>query len=388
MPDRVLARELHIDLCREADVLPLMRFIGTQWQAGHILSRDEALFRWQFAPELLKNQHPPGPTVLLARFGCEIVGMLGLTGFDLNVSGARVPAMWLSHWFAAPAYRVYNVALRLMRAARDLGVEAHATLGANEVSARLLARLGFEAIPSLPRWVGVFDVEAAAELVCVTNPEVLPAEALRLCRGHVAALPATAGSERRFRPTSWSSTTAAAWDRFWSERLAPQQVGASRDAAYLQWRYVAHPRFDYHVAFARQDADGAVEGVAVFRIEQVQDRATRVVRIVEFLASAAAEDGLVRWVLEAGRDAGAAMADFYCSSPRAAQAWIRAGFRRQGAESPGAAFPSRLQPLESGHFPMTTLVRLPEAWRGTLPQLVDDGRLYITKSDGDQDRPN
>lgn len=368
---------------------PLMHFIGAQWSAGHVLSRDEPLLRWQFDPDVLRGRTTPGPTVLLAWLGSEIVGMLGLTGFDLNAGGERYPAMWLSHWFAAPAYRAYNVALRLMWAARELGVEAIGTLGANEASTKLLTRVGLEVIPSLPRWVGVFDTEAAAELVCVANPGLGLADAVQLCRSHVVLWPAADRAMDALRAAGWSPATAAAWDRFWNETLAPKLVGASRDAAYLRWRYVGHPRFEYQMRFAQRDSDGAVEGIAVLRIEQVRGRAARVVRIVEFLASAAAENSLVRWVLEAGRDSGVTMGDFYCSSAPAAQALARAGFRREAATSEGtAAFPSRFQPLEPGHFPMTTLVRLPQAWRGTLGRLASDGRLYITKSDGDQDRPN
>src|SRR3989440_8856987 len=104
-----------------------MRFIGTEWRAGHIFSRDEQLLRWQFAPERLRGRQAPGPTVLLAWLDGVIVGMLGLTGFELNVVGDRCPAIWLSHWFAAPAHRRHNVALRLLWAARDLGFEAIAT---------------------------------------------------------------------------------------------------------------------------------------------------------------------------------------------------------------------------------------------------------------------
>jgi len=314
--------------------------------------------------------------------------MLGLTGFALNVVGDRFPAAWLSHWFAAPAYRGYDVALGLMRAARGLGVDALATLGANEVSSKLLPHLGFEALSTLPRWVGVFDVNAAAELVCVASPEMKLEDARQLCRGYRVELRGAVTREPEFRPATWNVATAASWDRFWSDTVAQQLVGASRDASYLRWRYVRHPRFEYQVRFAQRDSDGSVEGITVFRVEQVRDRTTRVLRIVEFLSSPAAEAGLVRCVLEAAGDSGAAMGDFYCSSLAAAQAFARVGFKRASADSHGSAFPARLQPLEAGHYQMTALVRLPEAWRGRLRQLVDDGRLYITKSDGDQDRPN
>jgi hypothetical protein len=379
---------LRIEACRDADVARLMTFIGSQWRAGHIFSRDEALLRWQFAPERLRGRSSPGPTVLLAWLNGEIVGMLGVAGFDLSLLGTRYSGVWLSHWFASPAHRSSNVAMRLIWAARELGVDAFATLGANEVSTKLLACLGLQVIPDLPRWVGVFDADSAADLLCAANPGLLREDAVRQCRNHLVVAPASDRRGDDYRSVPWDAAVAGAWDRFWADRLAPRLVAATRDAAYLQWRYVAHPRFTYHVRFARRERDDAVEGLVVFRVEQVRDRPWRVIRIVDFLASEEGEACLVAAVREAARASGAVLGDFYCSSAPAAGALGRAGFRLQPAGGDGAAFPSRLQPLQPGHFRMSALARLPGEWRGALLGLADDGRLYLTKSDGDQDRPN
>jgi hypothetical protein len=376
-----------VEFCRDADVPALMRFIGSQWHPDHVLSRDETLLRWQFAPERLQGQRAPGPTVMLAWLEGEIIGMLGLTGFEFNVLGERYPAMWLSQWLATPAHRRHNVGLSLIWAARDLRLDAVATLGANAFTAQLLARLGLELIPSLSRWVGVFDVAAAAELVCGANPTLSLPAAAALCRTHVVQQPTGAKAMDGLRAVEWSTDTAAAWDRCWSGVLARRFVGACRDAAYVTWRYVSHPRFEYQLRCAQRASDGAVEGIAVWRVERVRDRATWVLRIVEFLGSPAAEAVLAQSVLEGARDSGAALGDFYCASARAAEVLARIGFQRAPAAPGGVVFPSRFQPLESQHFPMTTLVRLPGAWRGRMRELLDEGRLYITKSDGDQDRP-
>src|SRR2546421_653395 len=228
--DRVADPAVRFELCRDCDVPALMRFIGTHWRAERVLSRDEPLLRWQFAPELVRGRQLPGPTVMLAWLGREIVGMLGLTAFDLNVAGERYPAAWMSHWFATPAYRGHNVAVGLMRAARELGVDALATLGANQASTSLLTQLGFEVLSSLPRWVGVFDVDAAAELACLANPDLSRENARRLCRDHRVERWRAVPSEREFRPVSWNPGTAMAWDRFWREKLAAELVGATRDA--------------------------------------------------------------------------------------------------------------------------------------------------------------
>ena len=139
-----MSDDIRIAACREAELPALMRFIGTHWRAGHILSRDETLLRWQFDPTLIKGRSLPGPSVMLAWHRDEIVGILGLIGFDLNVAGVPVAGAWLSHWFALPEYRARNVATRLILAVRGLGLEVLGAVGANDVSKKALLAWGWE----------------------------------------------------------------------------------------------------------------------------------------------------------------------------------------------------------------------------------------------------
>jgi hypothetical protein len=128
--------------------------------------------------------------------------------------------------------------------------------------------------------------------------------------------------------------------------------------------------------------------MAVFRPEQVRDRSETVLRVVEFLATPPAATALAHAVLQAARQLGVAYADFYCSSAVAARGLEDVGFKLENTTEDQPAFPTRLQPLEKGRFAMTGLLRLPPGMRGQLNNLVRAGRLYVTKSDGDQDRPN
>jgi hypothetical protein len=128
--------------------------------------------------------------------------------------------------------------------------------------------------------------------------------------------------------------------------------------------------------------------MVVFRCEQVRGRSEIVMRVVEFLATPPAQRALTRSLLEAARAAGVTYADFYCSSAAAARGLEEAGFHLESMGDDQPVFPTRLQPLEHGRFSLRALLRLPSAMRGRLNALVDAGRLYVTKADGDQDRPN
>jgi hypothetical protein len=384
-----VSSDIRIAACRDEDVPVLMRFIDAQWTAGHVLSRDEALLRWQFDPSRISGPALQGPAVLLAWDREEVVGMLGLTGFDWNAEGVPTTGAWLSQWLVSPENRSRGVAMRLLVETRALGLEVLGTLGANDVSTKVLSTLGWKLIPDLPRWIGVMDHRQAAALVIASDAAVAPETAKRLCQRHRVTGGMTARpSDESVEVVRWTPECAGPWDHFWREQLATKLVGASRDAAYLSWRYLEHPRFRYELRVARRRADGSVLGIAVFRVERVRERSERVLRILEFLASSEAEGDLATAIAEAAGEQRVAFADFYCSSPRAARGLEGLGFKLALVERAEPAFPSRLQPLEGGHSRMTGLVWVPPWQRGNLARVIDAGRLYLTKSDGDQDRPN
>ena len=374
---------IHIAACREQDIPALMDYIARRWLAGHVLSRDRTLLAWQYDPRRVVHGAFGGVTVQLAWQGQAIVGMLGLTGFVLNHDGTESPGVWLSNWHVNHECRGQNVALRLLLSVRDLGYDVIGSVGLNEVSARLL---GSDVVGDLPRWIGVFDAEATATLLATSGSAQ---DNLRSwCNKQLIRIQPAATSGEEVEIVSWSSALAAAWDSFWASHLAPTLVGTKRDASYLQWRYLEHPRFAYEVRVAREPRSGAVVGCTVFRVEQVLGREEKVLRVVEFMANPEAEGSLARAVVQACHRHRVSYADFYCSSARCARGLESVGFVLETRNGDSPTLPTRLCPLEPGSFTMTVALRPPPTLWGRLEDLRRTGRLYFTKSDGDQDRPN
>lgn len=359
-----------------------MSFIDAHWRRGHILSRDGALLRWQFAPGRLPGAQDDDLSVLLAWRGGKMVGMLGLIPFAFNFRGRRTSGAWLANWLALGDAR--GAGLMLMDAARKLGCEARFAFGIGQAVEALYARMGFEVLRRCPRWVAVLDAPAAEGLIAKANPDAT-AEAVRAAarqyavaeRGDPAAnaveVPGRLGSD---------------WDRAWESRFAPRLVGGCRDAAYLNWRYVEHPRFQYEKCFAYDEDHTQPAGLAIWRIEPVRDLPCKVLRIVEFLADGPAGAGLAQAVLAAGRRAGVALADFYCTSPAAAESLERAGFRRHEPTAAQPSVPARFQPLEGSDDTIRGAFWLSPAWRSQTGPLLSRDDFYVTKSDDDMDRPN
>ena len=371
---------ISIDWCAADRVPVLQSLIDSHWRKGHILARDGALLRWQY-------RHPSDPerlSVLLAEHNGDPVGMMGLIPCGFCVRGARVPGAWLAMWLTVPEWRPRRLGLRLLRQlfTRDYGMVG--VLGVNqETTGAIYKALGFAAFDVVPRWVRITSPEALANLVADNADRYSPAAragwAAAARRGLTAA-PAPA------RLAGWNPETAARWDQAWHEQFAPRLVGTWRDAAYLRWRYVDHPRYQYQLRFIESPSGGALEGLLVSRIEKVRDRGESVLRVVEFLSTASVGAALARVVLDEGEAAQVAFTDFFCTSAAVAPYLEGAGFVRE--EAMQAPLPSRFQPLDFNHTRLNGVFWIRPDIAGDSQAFFDTPAFYVTRADGDQDRPS
>jgi GNAT superfamily N-acetyltransferase len=351
-----------------AEQLPeLQAFFDEHWQRGHVLARDAELVRWQHRfPD-----HPDRVSMLVAREEGQIAGVLGMIPVAFCWRGRRVPGAWLAGWIATPHARSRQVGLRLLRHATDsLELSFIGVTGVNEKALRIYRALGFSICESIPRWVRVISEDALA----------------RLLRDRVSPLrePATApASTPGLQTVTWSDPLAQRWDDVWRQRLAPRLVGTWRDAAYLRWRYLEHPRFSYSVRVA-QDVDGSVRGMSVHRVAEVLGSRGRVVRVLELLGDEEAMTTLATDAVACGVKAGAAFADMYCTADAVAGPLASCGFTLSAGERD--SLPALFEPIDFNETRLTGAFSVGRELDGS--KLLHSGALYVTRSDSDQDRPN
>ena len=366
---------LRIDWCGSDEVAALQTFIATHWPTReHVLARDAGLLRWQYR----RHDGGDGTSVLGAWRGQELVGFLGVIETGFCVRGEQTSGGWLAMWVVAPDARETGAGLRLLREALQHYTVA-GCVGFNETAERLFVASGFSICQALPRWTRAVDVEALERLVHADATRYGP-DVRAVWRGQAARLvDAGAGAD------PWSDDAALAWDRTWGDLVAPRYVGTWRDSRYLAWRYVEHPGFEYELRVCRGDR-GSVEGLLVYRVEQVRDRAERVLRIVELLGEPAALRRLAAAAVAAGEDAGVAFVDASLTLRDAGDALESAGFIREGGNVP--TLPSLFQPLDSRRTRVPAALRCgPESGLHGEP-LFERRDVYVTRADGDQDRPN
>jgi hypothetical protein len=91
---------------------------------------------------------------------------------------------------------------------------------------------------------------------------------------------------------------------------------------------------------------------------------------------------LLEAVLEDARSQGVAVMDFFCASQRLSTVMTRHGFL-PGESEPAARIPMLFQPVDRRRSGIRFMVSL-----GSIPEAAEVQDWYVTKSDGDQDRPN
>jgi len=176
-------------------------------------------------------------------------------------------------------------------------------------------------------------------------------------------------------------------------------TGPARDGAYLHWRYVQHPTFQYSFIqipnSAAQSSQAGRIGLLVWRLETIRHKVgdqlhdvAKIGRIVEFLPTSrenAAHLLSHLWhVLDA---AGAFGCDCYLYHGQFGQWLTDAGLHRLDDRPDGNAVPSRFQPLDAAGGQIRSAVSLRTPPLPVYP-FAPDCTWYWTKSDSDQDRPN
>jgi FkbH-like protein len=353
--------------CRTEDVPALKEFVARSYGAQYVLGANDAYFEWQFGD---MTGEPVGEYRLrLAKLDGEIAGCLGYIPVDVNVAGQTRRGAWLANWMVAPEHRQLGLGPML---AREITAEFEVTLalGANEEARHILSRMGWTDFGMLHRYVAVLDPEQASVLA--------ESGTLHWPDGPVPTAKEGNSQIAVTRIECFTQEAADLWDAMRGNEAA--FAATRRTLSYLNWRYTDHPQFPYRLFEAR--SEGRLVGWAVYRVEQAKDLTVRVGRLVEFVCKPDAEDALLEGLLDDARAQQALAMDFFCGSEFHAPLLAGHGFL-PGTDPRTEQIPMLYQPIDRRRAGIRFLANLNQ-----IPEASTVEYWYVTKSDGDQDRPN
>jgi len=319
-------------------------YVKDAFHPKYILS-DPRFLGWQF------------DTLYIAMINKKIIGHFGFRDVVYKVGSESRKVRVLMNLYVSRAYHKAGVGPLLVKAVFDTPNPVLVS-GYNEVSSRLYAhfRSGWKEAGALRRFMKVLD----------------PAHSLvKNC--NVPRVSETGTEEKQEFFIEEVHRADSSFDALWSRTRDRYQCTIERSSEYLNWRFFTHPHLRYEVHAIRKSGD--LCGFVVSRKEE--DQGFGIVRIIDLVASEGYETKLFREVIRRARDEKAAMIDFMHSGSCYDSALAATGFF-DTAGTDFAAFPAVFSPI---------------SWERTsicvaydLDQPLD--QWYVTKADGDQDRPN
>ncbi|SEU10008.1 GNAT family N-acetyltransferase [Paenibacillus sp. NFR01] len=369
---------MEIRLFKRSETSELMSALNDLWAKNHILSRDENLLNHMF------YDHSVSQTVfgrdhygfLGAWHEGEIIGIFGLMAFEFNVYGKQKMGFAPTNWIVPPEHRHTGAGIQLMRKMLEFDPAVVLNLGINANVARLYKGMGgYQVIPDVPRWIGIQDKDSTIKLLLEGNEKpVRYYDKIRSVEGNP-----TYKVFEQFDPEKW--------DVFYS-KWAKANVGFSRNAAFLSWRYLNHPSFNYQV-FTCENNDGQYKGLLVVRKETILDGKGSIGRIVEFIAED--QDSAIQLaneIVKFSEQNNLLFNDFYCFSSITSWGLEAVGFKRvMKNEADKLVLPTRFKPLDLEITHMMAAMYVSKELQGKI-ESINDQTWYITKGDADQDRPN
>lgn len=350
-----------------------MRSIDTLWRKDHILARDKALFSWQFR----SRKDDEYLHFYVATDGERPIACNGTIEMDGHYHGDTFIAHSGSCFIILPEYRKGNFFFEFYHACHQ---EAAMCFGMGASKTNMAIHRGrrdfWYVTDEVPRYVALVDREAMASLLQHYGSESPDFDNYSPCgRAHcIPNLPHT------YRTTALRKAELPEWDHAWWKLFAPNLQGIVKDAAYLRWRYLMHPTFEYQLLAVR-DSCGAICGLAVLRVVDFIEN-IKAVRIVEFLA--------------ADSTAGSILANAVVESTPPGTAFLEhTAFGNQWRPLANIGMSARGNNLFSVYFdpPDFSYTRLNGLFSIEYPgvlstEFMGSSDIYLTVADADQDEPN
>lgn len=352
----------------------LLKSIENLWSANHIYCRNPELLKYLvYNTPYRKQVTTDDNTTFLGLFdNNKVVGLSGMMPQMANIFGKKLLSTTGTIWIVDKDYKLDG--LELLKYLLSFKPALHVGPGINSKVKKLYKMLNWETFDDFPRWIGTKNFDKLKEYFNLPDDMLLNnIETSRLLNN----------SNYIF----FSNIDEEKWNKFYNKKFAPKTIGTVRDYTFLKWRYIDYPFFDYKL-IALSTIEQEYKGLVVYRIENIEisGKNVKIGRILEIIYDdleagirlvqrmVNAEDSILFW-------------DFYCLSSVTSLALEYIGFKRLSYNENKKYIPTRFHPIDYDVMNIQGTIYIDEQIKKSI-NLVTDQQWYVTRGDGDQDRPN
>lgn len=314
-----------------------------------------------------QHRHNGGPSSLyLIDMGGELRGVLGSVPLSLNLAGQDIFACCYANIRVDPELRKVGLGVALIEYGRSPDKLVYG-MGHSDEMTPVYRNLGWRSDIRLKRYLKVIRADRVERLKTEDSP--LQVERKPVEDGF------SRGSCKQIEVFGEEA------DDFWQSVRNKYPVTINRYSSYLNWRYADHPLIPYKM-FVHTGPNGSIQGYAVIRIEE--SSGYRIGRIIDFISSDAAEVPLLEHVTAYAEKNDVDLLDFFFSGGFHIPSLLAAGFSSN--ETAGSeTIPMLFNPIDRTRKTVNFAYSIPtEELR---VQGDDPEKWYVTKGDGDIDRP-
>ncbi len=362
-----------IDL-RSEHLPALKQFIERQFHDRYILLNDD-FFNWQYRDNPFKNKNTEY-TMKIAFHGGRVFGYCGYVPVEFSMKGEGVGGRCLANLMVDKDARGFGLGARLIQSVVSDMPFAYIN-GYNPDTEQIYRKFGEKWVfgsgnSTLERWIGLLNKEKVENL-----------SGERFSQDKV--LFEKYGGVVKEKKISFDKS----FDVFWKKVVEKKRFlnTQNRTSKYLNWRYGNHPIFkgdDGYNLFVSRDEYNEISGYLISRSEGVGGNTYRVARIIDLVTVNPDEHAkdLLSCFVKYANENNCDFVDFLVSAPNPFQ---QHSFKKlRFFEKTYSQIPILFNPISKKR----SIHWIAYAGEKFYHDAKFTNNWYITKGDGDQDRPN
>lgn len=345
-------------------------FVRTAYNNPSHFLLDREYFDWWYRDSPANWEEGYRPLVILD--GKKVIGLSAQVPNTFRIKDNTYHGAWYCSGMIDPEYRGRGLGKQLYIEATHY-FEVGGVISYNAGALALFRAAGFETFAErmMHRAVFLLQPESVAKHLPNLNQKLVEMLKDRFTRSNKSFESGIVAPVRELSPE-----LATLWDKV----RYRYTITTERTLQYIKWRYLDHPRGQYHIITHMQG--DKPEAVGVMRFES--EEPTKVCRIVDVWGTQDNIKPLLNKMLAYAHQAGAIFADFFCTNWPDREAFEKVGFYILN-ETMAYHIPYLFSPLElrhDYHEPIGLWSKDPEVIKG-----LDYEDIYFVRGDSDRDRP-